>query len=86
MSSIKCHIEIFMTILGVQDGAICVGSLNKLKRFLSQHILLTVYDTGSALCQRGVYESFYRDLFSHCRRNSTDHACPANMVRGPMRP
>ena len=42
----------------------------------------TVYDTGPALGQRGVNESFYRDLFSHCLPNSTYHACPANMLRG----
>ena len=44
----------------------------------------TVYDTGPALGQRGVNESFYRDLFSHCLRNSTYHACPGNMSRGPV--
>ena len=41
----------------------------------------TVYDTGPALGQRGVNESFYRDLFSHFLRNSTYHAYPANMLR-----
>ena len=44
----------------------------------------TVYDTGPALGQRGVNKSFYRDLFSHCLRNSTYHAYPANMLRGPV--
>ena len=44
----------------------------------------TVYDTGPALGQRGVNESSYRYLFSHCLRNSTYHACPANMLRWPV--
>ena len=77
-------ITIIFVLTGLYKFAPHVFPTHSLVRSALDRCWSTVYDTGPALGQRGVKESFYRDLFSHCLRNSTYHACPANMLRWPV--
>ena len=77
-------ITVIFVLIGLYKFAPHVFPTHSLVRSALGRCWSTVYDTGPALGQRGVNESFYRDLFSHCLCNSTYHACPAKMLRGPV--
>ena len=74
-------ITVIFVWTGLHNFAPHVFPTHSLVRSALDRCWSTVYDTGPALGQRGVNESSYRHLFSHCLRNSTYHACPANMLR-----
>ena len=75
-------IIVIFVLIGLYESVPHVSPTHRHVRSALDRCWSTVYDTGSALGQRGVNESFCRDLFSHCLRNSTYHACPENMLRG----
>ena len=77
-------ITVIFVLTGLYKFATHVFPTHSLVRSALDQCWSTVYDTGPALGQRGVNESFHRDLFSYCLCNSTYQACPANMLRWPV--